>query len=346
MHLVFPVDPQIQRNRLARTPWLVRCAFSLLILFIGAPIVFAADDSAIPYPGFVEPALDAGEEARLEAAAQSVDQEAKLELLHYYRNTGNWKTGIKRAKAFLEDTPGDQALQEMRTNLQLLKLGKVGMFGKVKAGKAMLRDCEADLALAPDNSQAKLCIARFHNVAPGIAGGKKAKAEEMLARLENEDRARYFQLKAEMAKSEEEAFGASDQSLAVRIMPNVALGAAMQAMRKENWALAARYFEMINVETDDGVDHPSRMALYQQGKMAALSGEYLEAGDAAMVRFLKGSTMIGGTDFRPSAHWRRAEILQHMGRNQEALAALRHALKLDPKHEQAKKALQQVASRG
>lgn len=88
----------------------------------------------------------------------------------------------------------------------------------------------------------------------------------------------------------------------------------------------------------DKADAPSLLRL-QLGKLAARSGLHREEGLAHLDRLLK-EPLEGGSGGYPAAHWRRAQILQALGRHPEARAAAQEALKLDPKHPGARKVIE------
>lgn len=73
-------------------------------------------------------------------------------------------------------------------------------------------------------------------------------------------------------------------------------------------------------------------ALYQLGKLAALSGEELEQGLAHLDRYRAQKER---PDDLPEfgGHWRRAQILEKLGRKDAAIAELRTATSLDPSAE-------------
>jgi tetratricopeptide (TPR) repeat protein len=82
------------------------------------------------------------------------------------------------------------------------------------------------------------------------------------------------------------------------------------------------------------VDAPSLLRL-QMGKVAATSGLHRLEGLAALDQVLR-EPLEGGSGGTPSAWWRKGQILQGLGRNEEARKAAQEALKLDPKHRGAR----------
>ncbi len=90
------------------------------------------------------------------------------------------------------------------------------------------------------------------------------------------------------------------------------------------------------------VDAPSLLRL-QLGKVAAVSGLHRQEGLVALDQVLR-EPLEGGSSGYPSAWWRKGQILQALGRKEEARRAAQEALKLDPKHRGARElvdALQQ-----
>jgi tetratricopeptide (TPR) repeat protein len=78
------------------------------------------------------------------------------------------------------------------------------------------------------------------------------------------------------------------------------------------------------------VDAPSLLRL-QSGKVAASSGLHRPEGLAALEQVLR-EPLEGGSAGYPGAWWRKGQILRDLGRQDEARAAAREALKLDPRH--------------
>lgn len=83
------------------------------------------------------------------------------------------------------------------------------------------------------------------------------------------------------------------------------------------------------------VDAPSLLRL-QLGKVAAASGLHRPEGLLALDQVLR-EPLEGGSSGYPGAWWRKGQILQGLGRKDEARRAAGEALKLDPSHRGARK---------
>lgn len=86
------------------------------------------------------------------------------------------------------------------------------------------------------------------------------------------------------------------------------------------------------------VDAPSLLRL-QLGKVAAAGGLHREEGLAALDQVLR-EPLEGGSAGYPGAWWRKGQILQALGRKEEARHAAQEALKLDPRHRGARELLE------
>ncbi len=82
-----------------------------------------------------------------------------------------------------------------------------------------------------------------------------------------------------------------------------------------------------------GSDAPS-LLLLELGKISARTGVHLKEGLAALDKVLK-EPLEGGSGGYSTAHWRRGQVLKALGRTEEAKAAARAALALDPKDNKA-----------
>ncbi len=82
------------------------------------------------------------------------------------------------------------------------------------------------------------------------------------------------------------------------------------------------------------VDAPSLLRL-QLGKVAAVSGLHRPEGLAALDQVLR-EPLEGGSSGYAGAWWRKGQILQALGRKDEARKAAQETLKLDPRHRGAR----------
>lgn len=87
-------------------------------------------------------------------------------------------------------------------------------------------------------------------------------------------------------------------------------------------------------------DAPSLLRL-QLGKVAATSGLHRQEGLAALEQVLR-EPLEGGSSGYPGAWWRKGQILNELGRKDEARRAAQEAVKLDPRHRGARELLEKL----
>jgi tetratricopeptide (TPR) repeat protein len=118
--------------------------------------------------------------------------------------------------------------------------------------------------------------------------------------------------------------------------PRARVALANLLSSQKRWSEARAVFtEQLARKPDDA------RSLYQLGKLAALSGEELALGLESIDRYLaQGERPDELPEY--AAHWRRGLVLEKMGRKDEALAALRKSVQLDPKAEAPRKDLKRL----
>ncbi len=129
-------------------------------------------------------------------------------------------------------------------------------------------------------------------------------------------------------------------SEAARLLPGVATRARGVAAVSDAYLNAGRPDLAWQVVQDHlgRTDAPSLLHL-QLGKVAARSGQHLPEGLGALDQVLR-EPLEGGSAGYAGAWWRKGQILQALGRRDEARAAAREALKLDPNHRGARELLE------
>lgn len=186
------------------------------------------------------------------------------------------------------------------------KAGAANMFAQVRlAGK--IRDLlEQAVKLAPANPDARQALGQFYTQAPAVVGGGTAKAHEQ-----------------------------ADALLALAPARGRAAKADVFA-RDKQYAEAFALYDATLEETPD--DYAT---LYRVGRLAALSGQRLEQGRAALLRCL-ALPAPNGAPHHAAAHWRLGLIHEKFGDPAAARTAYQAAVQVDPKFTPAKAALKKL----
>ena len=217
------------------------------------------------------------------------------------------------------------------------RIGEVGMISKMALAPDLRDAFERAIKLDPSLVEARTALIEFYLQAPGAMGGGIDKARAQVAAIARYDRARSHLAQARIALHEKkpaDALKAYEQAYALKPKdPQIRLAVIVGYQEAKRWpdALAA-------IQRWIADDPKSNNAHYQLGRLAAVSGQYLDEGEAALRRYL---TMPRDKDDPEpkNAQYRLGQVLARAGRRDEARVAYQAALKLDPKMKEAKDAL-------
>lgn len=180
---------------------------------------------------------------------------------------------------------------------------KAGMLSKIGWARKSLAAYERAVALAPSSLEARLSLMNFYQQAPGIAGGSMEKAYAQTTEIGKIDAAR----------------------------GRVALASLYIAEKRHAEAFAV-YQSVLKDQPDD------YGALFQIGRLAAVTGERLELGAAALRQCL-AATPPADSPPHAAAHWRLGNIQEKQGDKAAARASYETSLKLDPNFRPAQESL-------
>jgi tetratricopeptide (TPR) repeat protein len=206
--------------------------------------------------------------------------------------------------------------------------------------KKVKKEFEKAVELDSTNLDARFGLMQFYLVAPGIMGGDKDEAKKQAEEIKKLDPLLGYQALGLIYENEKDYDKAEREYLAavekdsLNVEPYYGLGYFYG--RIEKYDEATRTFKKI-LQLD-----PEEMnAYYQIGRMGALSGQNL---DRAAECFKKYLTQEPGEN-NPSlawAHCRLGMVYEKKGEKDMAKTEYQAALKLDPDHKEAKKALKEL----
>lgn len=213
------------------------------------------------------------------------------------------------------------------------------------AGKC--RDAwEKAVALDPDNAEARFDLMQYYAQAPGMLGGgmDKAKAEaEKIAAL---NPAWGHIARGSLAMIDKDQNTAETEYRA-------AIAAAPTDFRARSvWtgflSRGERWDELIAFWNEQAIAYPDdAYVAFQVGRAAAMSGQNLEAGLAALDRYM---TMDGKPTVEQlaagAAEWRRGQVLEKLGRRDDAITAFEAAVAINPAFEEPAADLKRLRARG
>jgi tetratricopeptide (TPR) repeat protein len=204
------------------------------------------------------------------------------------------------------------------------KAMRSGMLGAARWAGRSRSAFEKAVELDPTHVEARFDLMSFYVMAPGIMGGSRDKAEAQATAIAAQDASMGKLAQAQLAGSDKqperiepllrEAIALDPDNVRART------SLAAQLARSEQWD-AAHAVWTAQLERD----RHQAMARYQLGRLAALSGESLDAGLAHLDRFIADGEIPNDLSM-PAAHWRRGQLLDKLGRHEDAIAALELAL--------------------
>ncbi len=183
---------------------------------------------------------------------------------------------------------------------------KASLFSQMGLAKKCRTSYEKAVELDPKNIDARFGLLGFYQAAPGLVGGGIDKAHAQAAEIHKLDPRRGRQATASLYIAE----------------------------KKYDLAFAA-FDTVLKDQPDDYA------ALFQIGRLAAISGQQLDRGLAALRRCTAMTPPEGQPGHAP-AHWRIGHILEKQNDKPGARAAYEAALKVDPQFPQASEALKKL----
>jgi tetratricopeptide (TPR) repeat protein len=247
---------------------------------------------------------------------------------------GQAEAAIAAAEKATKLAPVDAKAFQWLGNAYGMRIGQVGMFGKLSLAPKLRDAFERAVQLDGDLLEARFALIDFYMMAPGAIGGGVDKARAQATQIARRDAAQGEIAQAGIALHEDKpADAARHYAAALAAKPTdrkVRLAVAVGYQQMERWDDA---FRVLHAWTSEAA--APAMAWYQLGRAAALSGRSPDEGVAALEKFM---TMARGQDDPEPKHalYRLGQIHARAGRKPQARAAFDRALALDPKYADAK----------
>jgi tetratricopeptide (TPR) repeat protein len=217
---------------------------------------------------------------------------------------------------------------------------RASLLGKPKwAGKT--RDAyEKAVALDPEHLDARFDLTQYYVLAPGFLGGGRDKADAQVAELRRLDPVMGKLADAMLAGQDDkpaEVERAYREALDLAPgHPRARVAYTMFLAGKERWDDIAKLWND-SLARDPG----DMLAHYQLGRLAAVSGQRLEEGLKHFEQYIASGQSSDYMSLAGAA-WRRGQILEKLGRRDDALASYREAVRLQPSLQPAQDDLERL----
>jgi tetratricopeptide (TPR) repeat protein len=280
-------------------------AFLGLVTFAGAALDPAAFTAAVELYTQRKP-LEA--QKAFEALAAAAPDNADIQF--YLGRLALQRDDHEKAVSYLEKAialvPNDSRMHHRLGDAYGLSAQKAGLFSKMSLAGKCRAEYEKAVELDPRNIDARSSLMSYYQQAPGIAGGGLDKALLQAQEIKKLDGSRG-------------RFAVSNLYL----------------VDKKNDLAFAEFEEFLKTNPEDYT------ALFQTGRLAAITGERLDRG-LAVLRQCLTMTPPEGQPSLAAAHWRIGNILEKQGDKAGARAAYEASLKVDPKFPQSIDALKKL----
>lgn len=217
---------------------------------------------------------------------------------------------------------------------------RASLLGKPKwAGKTRDAYLQA-VTLDPANLDARFDLMQYYVMAPGFLGGDREKADAQVVAMAERDAVMGKLATAMLAQYDKQpAVAERAYRDALKLDPahsRARIGLAMYLQPGERWdEIRTLWDESLAKNPDDALAH------YQLGRLAALSGQQLDAGLVHLDRFISINETPEGMTVG-AAHWRRGQLLEKLGRRDDALVAYGEAVRRQPSLQSAKDDLERL----
>ncbi|MCM2275680.1 MAG: tetratricopeptide repeat protein [Candidatus Didemnitutus sp.] len=216
---------------------------------------------------------------------------------------GNAEAAVAAYEKAAELDPKNSVIHHQLGEAYGLAAQQAGTFARIGWAKKTRLAYEKAVELDPKNLAARQSLMSFYQMAPGMMGGGMDKAHAQAAEIQGLDPAR----------------------------GRVATAILYIGEKKYDEA-RAEIDEVLRTEPENYA------ALFQTGRLAALTGEQLDRGEQALKKCLT-LTSTPGAPGHDAAHWRLGNIHEKKGDKTAARTAYEASLKVNPKFQQAIDAL-------
>lgn len=244
-----------------------------------------------------------------------------------YIRAKDYDTAYELAKAQTEASPNSAEAFYWLGSANGVLAQTSSIFSKLGYAKGVRKAFERAAQLDPKMQEPRFGLIQFHLQAPGIAGGDEDLIPGLIQELTAIDKGAGFRAQALVKLIKKDTAAATAlyrQALAHNPADVDALAQLVGTLDpvKDAVEIDTLIKAALAKAPDDVRVH------YQQGKWAALSGKDLEAGLMLLDKIAQISPAPDGISM-PGLHWRRAQILEKLGRKDDAINALKRSVALD-----------------
>ncbi|MDP0498882.1 MAG: tetratricopeptide repeat protein [Verrucomicrobiota bacterium JB022] len=275
----------------------MKIVFTLLLALAGVCPLLAKD---LPTWEQLHPVLNSPQWREAEPAVQELAEQQDAEACYWLAlmalARGDGEAAVDNAKLATELDASKAQYFATLGYAYVERVDEVGMMQKMGVARGLQAAFQQTLALDPKNQDALRGLQQFYLLAPGIAGGSKDKAASTMERLQELD------------------------PLEAKLM------SGLTAIEQKRFDEARQNLDEVIAASPD-----NPLALYQSGRLSALSGQELDKGRQHLEHYLGLQLPIAlMMPSEGAAHWRLGQILSALDQHEAARASLVQARELEP----------------
>jgi len=279
--------------------------------------------------------------AQFEALARTAPDDAELQsyLGRARLRGGQVDAGVAALERAVELAPASSPYRLSLAGGLGQQINQVGMFRKMSLAGKVREHMEKAVELAPESVAAREALMQYYAQAPGIAGGDMKLARKQADVVMPLNVSAGLRMQAILAgfekKKDAEVIAAWEKAVAsddAEGRSRFAYQLYLQGLKK--WDAAFAQLEALAKLKPDAPG-----VKYQFGRAAALSGQRIAEGEAALKSFLETGPKADSDPGRDAAHWRLGMLYEKAGRKDDARAQYQASLRENPQFAQAREAL-------
>lgn len=313
----------------------------LLLLPVLLPFVAQAQGSAPGIRAFSEGRYaDARRELRAASESDPADPAAPLYLGQIALAEGDGAEGARWLERAVKNDAKSASAHWWLGRAYARQATRASRLQQLSLARKIRSSFERAIALDPGHVEARADLMRFHLVAPGIAGGDASEARRQAREIAKRSAWRGHLADGAVAERGKDAARAErEYRAAVALAPDsadayVALGTMLERAGRHAEAIAL-YDALLKRQPDSPIAH------YQVGRTVSTWGKELDRGAASLERYVARAPAPGDPSLA-SAWYRLGMVQEKRGDRAAARRAYERVLALDPRQDDARKALARV----
>ncbi len=254
-----------------------------------------------------------------------------LSLNHYL--VGNYEEMIRLGvKAYTKDHTLAKNVRQYANNENFGADVKIGLFRKIRLARQIRNELYFVLQSEPDNVNAHYALGYYYILTPYLLSGSIKKSLYHINYLADFDIKRAYPIySAYYRKTKDSENFLNNLTQWYKKYPDD-WNAVVELSRHEQTSNPEKSYELLtNWLQSNTNDVDDAQAIYQIGRLAATTGDYLKEGETSLLQYLELPENVDNPEHK-WAHYRLSMIYQHLKEMSKVQEHITKALEIDPKN--------------